>query len=475
MKKGQIISIVISSICLFAIPLSVVSFGFMIPAQYDETYYGELPHMFKHLKEGKEGKIIIVGNSAVAFASRNDLIEQELNKEVVTFGLYGAIGTKAMMDLSKAGIKKNDVVILSPEISDQGLSLYFSSENMWMGIDGHYDMLSYIAKDNRKSMIGNFASFASSKFNYLRKGQKPKVEGVYQQASFNLGDIETGYMTYEREYNMMLNGYDANSLIIFDQNYLKDDFISYMNKYAKYVYKKGASIYYNFVPCNSLAVTSSEEEIDAFYDALSSKIDFPILGNPHDYIFDYEWFYDNNSHLNSAGTNLYNRQLVEDLKVVLNDSTPTNIDIPEKPDIPVPEYEDGDNSDLDCFNYEINGDGYQITSLTEKGKEKTTLIIPSTYNEKPIISFSADVFKGNKKINQVIVPVNIRTLGDYSFEGCSNLTKIIIQHDNPNKINVGTALLFGADNCNVYVKESCYDIFTTHYNWGYYRDRLRKY
>ena len=99
MKKGQVISIVISSICLLAIPLSVVSFGFMIPAQYDETYYGELPYMFKRLKEGKEGKIIIVGNSAVAFASRNDLIEQELNKEVVTFGLYGAIGTKAMMDL----------------------------------------------------------------------------------------------------------------------------------------------------------------------------------------------------------------------------------------------------------------------------------------------------------------------------------------------------------------------------------------
>lgn len=475
MKKGQVISIVISSICLLAIPLSVVSFGFMIPAQYDETYYGELPYMFKRLKEGKEGKIIIVGNSAVAFASRNDLIEQELNKEVVTFGLYGAIGTKAMMDLSKAGIKKNDIVILSPEISDQGLSLYFSSENMWMGIDGHYDMLSYIAKDNRKSMIGNFASFASSKFNYLRKGQKPKVEGVYQQASFNLDNIETGYMTYEREYNMMLNGYDANSLITFDQDYLKDDFISYMNKYAKYVYKKGASIYYNFVPCNSLAVTSSEEEIDAFYDALSSKIDFPILGNPHNYIFDYEWFYDNNSHLNSAGTNLYNFQLVEDLKIVFADSSETTIVIPDKPEIPVPSYEEGDNSDLDCFNYEINGDGYQITSLTEKGKEKTTLIIPSTYNEKPIISFSADVFKGNKKINQVIVPVNIRTLGDYSFEGCSNLTKIIIQHDNPNKINVGTALLFGADNCNVYVKETCYDIFTTHYNWGYYRDRLRKY
>ena len=475
MKRRLIVSFIISLVCLLAIPLTIASFGFICPAQFDETYYGELPYMFKRLKNGKEGKIVIVGNSAIAFASRSDLIEKELNKEVVSFALYGAIGTKAMMDLSKVGIKKNDIVILSPETSDQGLSLYFSSENMWMSIDGHYDMLSYVAEDNRKNMIGNFAHFASSKYGYFLKGQKPKVDGVYQQSSFNLDNKEVGYMTYEREYNMMLNGFDSNAPIIFDKEYLKDDFISYMNDYAKYVAKKGATLYYNFVPYNSLAVSSSNEEIDAFYDELVSKIDFPVLGNPHDYIFDYEWFYDNNSHLNSAGTHLYNRQLVEDLKVVLNDSTPTNIDIPEKPDIPVPEYEDGDNSDLDCFNYENIADGYQITSLTEKGKEKSTLIIPSTYNGLPIIAFNANTFKDNKKIVQVIVPTNTRTLSDYAFEGCYNLKKIIIQHDNPNKINVGTTLLFGADNCNIYVKESCYDIFTTHYNWGYYRDRLRKY
>ena len=182
MKKGQIISIVVSSVCLIAIPLSVVSTGFIIPSQYDETYFGELPYMFERLKNGKEGKIIIVGNSAVAFASRNDLIEKELNKEVVTFGLYGAIGTKAMMDLSKVGIKKNDIVILSPEVTDQGLSLYFSSENMWMAVDGHYDMLSYIAKENHKSMVGKFASFTSNKLDYLSKGQKPKVAPTIAQA-----------------------------------------------------------------------------------------------------------------------------------------------------------------------------------------------------------------------------------------------------------------------------------------------------
>lgn len=475
MKKGQIVSIVISTLCLIAIPLSVVSVGFALSAQFDETYYGELPHMFNRLKKAKEGKVILVGNSALAFASNNDLIKQEIDKEVITFGLYGAIGTKAMMDLSKVGIKKGDIVVLSPEISEQGLSLYFSSENMWMAVDGNYDMLSYIAKDNRKVMTGNFAPFVASKLNYIKQGHKPTVDGVYQQSSFNKDGEEVGYMTYDRAYNIMLNGYDSNSLITFDTSYLNDDFVSYMNKYAEYVYKKGASIYYNFVPFNNLAITSSNEEIDNFYQVLNEKINFPILGNPYSYIFDYEWFYDNNSHLNTSGTYLYNYQLVEDLKVILKDSSITNIVIPDKPEIPLPDYKDGDNSDLDCFNYEIEADGYKIISLNEKGLKKASIIIPSIYNDKPIISFDVSTFQSNKTISEIVVPQNIRTIPDYAFKGCSNLTKLILQHESPSLLNVGTQLLDEADNCYVYVKSELFDLYATHYNWGYYRDKLKKY
>lgn len=475
MKKGQVISIVISSVCLLAVPLSVASFGLFIEPQFNETYYGELPYLFKRLKAGKAGKIVFVGNSAIAFGNRKDLLEKELNKEVVSFGLYGAIGTKAMMDLSKTGIKKGDIVVLSPEMTNQGLSLYFSSENMWMAIDGHYDILSYLAKDNRESMIGNFASFASKKFDYMIKGKKPVIDGVYQQSSFNLDGQEVGYMTYQRDYNFMVNGYDANVMVKHNVDYLKDDFIKYVNDYCKFAYKKGASVYFNFVPTNRLAVTSTKEEIDAYYNALSEKLVCPILGNPHNYIFDYEWFYDNNVHLNTAGTYIYNYQLVEDLKVILKDSSPTNILIPEKPDIPLPEYHDGDNSDLDCFNYEPDADGYKITSLNEKGLSKNTIIVPSMYNDKPVIYFEASTFQNNKNISEIVVPSNIRTLADYSFKGCSSLTKLIVQHDSPSLLNVGTLLLDGADNCYVYVKEQNYDLFATHYNWGYYRDRLKKY
>ena len=476
MKKQHIISLIVTLLCLIAIPISILAVGFGLPAQYSETYYGELSYMFNRLKNGKEGKIVFVGNSALAFGVRSDLVSQEINREVVNFGLYGAIGTKAMMDLSKVGIKKNDIVILAPEISPQGLSLYFSAENIWYSVDGHYEMLNYIGKDNKEKMVGNYVAFASKKFINATKKQTINVEGVYTQSSFNNENgEEVGYMTYERPYNMMLNGFDSNSMITFNKDYLSDDFIDYVNDYASFINKKGASIFFGFVPMNQLAITSSKEDIDSFYTELQKKLNFPILGNPHQYCFDFDWFYDNNCHLNSSGVYIYNHQLVEDLKVVFANSSATNIDIPEKPVIPIPDFEEGDNSDIDCFNYEEDSDGYSVISLTEIGKNKTSLIIPSTYNDKPIISFKADVFKNNTTISEVLVPTNIRGLFDYSFDGCTNLMRIVLQNTDPNKINVGMALLDGAPNCNIYVKEAVYNNFVNHYNWGYYRNKLNKY
>lgn len=475
MKKKLILTSIITAICLLAIPLSIISFGFLCPPQFDETYYGELPYMFNRLKKADENKIIVVGNSAVAFGLRPDLIEKETNHETIGFGLYGAIGTKAMMDLSKVGIKKGDIVLLAPEISEQGLSLYYSCENMWRSIDGHYEMLNYVEKSNRQAMVGNFANFAASKFSYLTTNKKPAVEGVYTQYSFNKDDEEIGYMTYERSYNTMLNGYDQNSMITFDVNYLSDDFIKYINDYADYVYRREAEIYFSFVPMNSLSLNSSSSDIDAFYTALKEKINFPILGNPHNYLFDYEWFYDNNCHMNSSGMFVYNYQLVEDLKIIFEDTSKTDIVIPDKPVTPTPDYEDGDNSDIDCFTYQSYENGYRITGLTDLGASKEKLIIPSLYNDLPVILFDENVFKNNTAISEIVVPKNIRGFMDHSFVGCKNLTKIIIQHDNPNRINVGMALLDGADNCSVYIKESAYDNFANHYNWGYYRNKLKKY
>ena len=475
-KKTFIISLITSITLLLSVPLTVLGVGFLTPPQYDETYYGELPYLFNRLKKAKREKIIFVGNSALAFGVRRDILEKELLTDVNLFGLYGAIGTKAMMDLSKVNISKGDIVVLAPELNEQGCSLYFSAENLWMSIDGHYEMLNYVAKENKEKMVGTFAKFAADKLKYAIEGEKPSVEGVYMQSSFNdYGGKEIGYMTYFRDYNHLMNGYDSNNMIDFNTDLFDDEFVNYINQYNKYVISKKAKLYFGFVPMNRMAVNVEEEQINDFYNFIEEKLDCPVLGNPNSYIFDYEWFYDNNMHLNSDGTYIYNKTLTDDLKIAMENTSHTEIFIPNKPTVPVEPFEEGDNNDVGLFKYEEYSTGVRICGITEEGAQRKKITLPSTYNDMQVMTFTKDVFKDNKNISEIVIPANIRGLEDGAFDGCKNLTRIILCQDNPNRIKVGMGLLDGAENCSIYVKENSYNAYITHYDWAYYRDVIIKY
>lgn len=474
--KKKIVTIVIFLVFLLTIPLALVLVGFCTPAQFDETYYGELGHMYDRLQRTEGKKIVLIGNSGLAFGVRTDLMQAEFpDYAVVEFALYGAIGTKAMLDLSKVNISEGDIVIVAPERLGQSQSLYFSAENLWMAADGNFSMLRSIAGENQASMAGNFLHYVAQKYKYFRSGSKPAVSGVYMQAAFNdKAGEEVGYMTYEREYNVMPGGYDENNPVDFTGG-LSEEFADYLNAYNRYVRSKGATLYYGFTSVNVLGLTDGTDEgvLETHLNTLKTQLDFRIIGSPGDYVMDYEWFYDTNFHVNSAGMYAYTHQLVEDLKAELGISTENSIVIPEKPQVKPQESVEGDNSDVDCFTYEDYLDGVRVTGLTEEGRGKNSFIIPATYDGKPVISFAASVFAGNTKVTEITVPANVRTLYDNSFQGCTRLTRLVLVQENPNAIGVGTQLLSGADNCNVYVKREVYDLFSTHYNWGAYEKEKR--
>lgn len=380
MKKA-VIAVTLTVLLSLILPVTLSVAGFCTPAVYDATYYGELRYMVGRLKSAEGKKIVLVGNSALAFGVRTDFLESEFPAyQAVNFGLYGAIGTKTMLDLSKVNIGEGDIVIVVPEQLGQSLSLYFSAENVWMAADGAFGILGQIAKENRAAMAGGYGRFVSDKFSYLSRGTKPTAEGVYAQSSFNDEEgSECGFMTYDRPFNIMPNGYDANNLIRFEPCLAEREFIDYLNDYVAYADGRGATVCYGFAPVNGLALSdgTTEEQIDGWYDFLSKELDCPVLGDPNNYILDYEWFYDNNVHLNSAGMSVYTRRLTEDIKAFLGDSTPTSIALPEKPEVPVAPSADGENGDADCFVYEDGEGGVIVAALTEKGKGKSELTLPA--------------------------------------------------------------------------------------------------
>jgi len=456
--------------CLFALitPLFLVISGFALPPQYDNTFLGELKYKYAHLEHTDGPKIIIIGGSSVAFGIDSSLMEEKLpGYSVVNFGLYGGLGTKAMLELSIDSIKKGDIIIISPEQESQTLSNYFNGEAMWQALDGSFYLLKNLDKKELGEMVGEFPYFAADKFSYYIKGDEPDPTGIYNRSSFNkYGDISTEDCTY----NIMEDGYDVNTPIYLNKKVINTEFIDYLNQYASEAESRGATVWYHFCPMNKLAV-QNPENADGYYDYLQKKLDFYIIGNPNQSIMDMEWFYDTNFHLNSSGKIVNTNQLIRDIKAMLEDSSATGITLPQKPEILMSLEITGDNSDEDCFTYEINNGEMQLTGLTEKGKQRETLIVPVSHEKMTVTKISEEIFAGDENVKTIVLQENITSIEDSAFKDCKNLTSIKLLNLNPGECSVGQKLLEGT-NASIVVDEKAVTDYKLNYFWSVYSNRI---
>ena len=473
--KKTIFKIIYILCALLIIPLSLGGIGFLLPAQFGETYYGALPKMYRRLQETEGRRIVVIGGSAVAFGLQSELMQDALKEYTVCpFGLYGSIGIKAMMDLSRVNICEGDVVLLAPEQGPQSMSLYFNGEHIWKGIDGNFDMLFHLDKNDAGSMMESYPRFLSQKYGYFRENNAPKAQGVYAASSFN----ENLTMIYDRPYNQMLGGFDPVETTSYKTEDFSLEFAEYANEFNRFVQSKGATLLYAFTPVNALGMRAgtTQEQIDEFYDYVESLLDFEILGNPHNYVFESGWFYDSNVHVNSAGSVVYTRRLVSDLKMYFEDYSTTDIPIPPMPVVPTDEESGNDGKDAAFFEYREIDSGYEIVGLTDEGKSKTSIEIPNYYNGKKVLSFTVDVFKNNKALEEVYVGKNVAHILDGAFEGCARLRKIYMHEKAlPADCSVYKDLFLGTTDCKVYVPNEQLSAYMTDYWWSRHVEKIEGY
>ena len=400
--------------------------GFGLPVQFGDTFMGELKSKYERLKETSGKRIVLVGGSGVAFDCDSALMDDFFpSYEIVNFGMYAGLGTKAVMDLSENYIHEGDIVILSPEQSEQTFSDYFNGEYMWQAADGAFGMLRDLKSENFEAMLGIFPRFALEKLNYVMKGQKPQTDSIYQKKSFNTyGDIELDTC---RE-NILPNGYDVNQKVRFTEDVVQPEFMDYMNDWAKRLEKKGAVVWYRYCPVNKLSVEDMDEL--AAYDVfLRQKLDFPVIGNPENSLMEAEWFFDTNFHLNQPGKEVNTVQLIRDMKAMLGDDRAVTVELPEKP-------------------HRTWGDVSAETRIwTAKDSE---------------------TYQGEETI---VIPENVTQIEDYAFSNCAGLKQIVLEQKDPSKCIVGQHLLDGTG-AEILVPQMSVDSYKRNYFWSVYAGRI---
>ena len=416
MKK--IVVILVSLFSVFAIALPVVlpfAITAATPDIYSESFVGVLDDKIERLDSIEGEKVVVIGGSSVAFGIDSALMEEELGKPVVNFGLYAAIGNVAMMELSKKSIGRGDVIILAPEMDPQSLSTYFNADMLLKAIDEEPSLIFRFSGDSIMKLLGGLWSHAIKKLRATGK-EYSSPKGIYSAESFDevYFDIKPGL----RKENVMPLYYDPNTPIKLSPDIVEDAYIDFVNDYVRYCRLRGAEVYFSYSPMlDGAIVDTTDEDVYEFEAFLAEKLDCEIISFAHTYIMEAGYFYDTNYHLNDAGTNYRTLRLLEDITGMALDAGEAP---PPLPAVDV-EFEGYDPNEKYFIYEELLNGAYKIVGLTKEGKALGELTVPLGADGKKVMAIGKGAFAGSSLTKLTVTEdTNLRNL----FDGCMDGSKI---------------------------------------------------
>jgi len=467
MRRFKITVKIIAAILVVILPFAAVpTLALALPAQYGESFTSVLCDKVDRLAEIDEPKIVVVGGSSVAFGLDSEMIERYTGMPVVNFGVYAALGTKLMLDLSRDFISTGDVIVLAPELDAQTLSMYFNAGTTLEATDGRFDILSRVPGEHLFSLLGATWNFAADKISYMQSGTYPSTTGAYDPDNFN----EYGDIVYERVENVMSLYYDPNTTVDLSPEILDPEFKDYLNKYIKYCEKKGATVYFSWCPVNEMSIaegTKSDERIAEFESFMQDNINCTFISDINDYILDAGYFYDTNFHLNDAGVTARSINLTRDLLLEIGIPLAVTEKIPEPPALPEIDLRFfGEDENAKYFEYtSLDSGAYMITGVKDEYKHMTTLTVPLGYDTYKVTHIGARAFDGTALETLILTEdTNVRNIMNGAFKGASNLKALYIYYPDSEAIAPPADFIGVASGFTVYVNENWRNCAM--YYWG---------
>ena len=466
---------------LLLIPGLLLGVGASLPKIYAESYYAELSPMTRRMEEAERKKIVIVGGSNVAFGLDVELLETLLREKgydytVCPYGLYAAVGCSAMLSLSENALGEGDLAVLAIEPTEETFSTYFGATAFLKCTESDAGLLTRLNAAQRRAALGNYVSYLSERYGIVRSGALPKAEGVYSRAAFG----ENCNLDYERPGNLMALGFDAAEPVDLAALRIEEGFVEQVNEYCRTAERRGAQVLLSFSPVNRSALKDeSRETLTAFFKLCNESFLCPAISDPARYVMDSAWFYDSNFHLNTAGATVRTVRLAEDVLAWLGCTGAVDYPLPEAPDsvYVVPE-QTGDAEDFlyEALAYDA---GWTVVGLTEQGKAKTVLELPSVYEDKPVVAFAAGAFDEAKNLEELRLPETIETIPNLAFLDCPWIQRLVLLHEKE-PCGVNDYSFEGADELKVFVPADAWPMYRDGYGcetnpWTPFLDRVYTY
>lgn len=459
--KRRVIKAAAALLLLAILPASLLGTGLSLPACYQDSYYAQLPELYRRLEDSQGNRLILVGGSNVAFGVDVGLLEHMLAQygykyTVCPFGLYAAVGTSAMLELSQGQLREGDIVVLAVEPTGETLSAYFGASAFWKCAEEAPELLAAVSPAHRAALAGNYIGFLQERASISRSGDFPRPDGAYAKSSFE----ENGNMSFYRAGNIMALGWDTGAPVDLAAVSVSPGFAQQVNDYCQNAQERGAEVYLSFSPVNRSALAGNPEEgAAAYFRTCLDAFGCPVISDPNRYILDSGWFYDSNFHLNSAGAVLRTCLLAEDLLAQLGCYEELSFPRPTMPE-PVPQ-EVAEVTDSGWFLFtpiDETGSGYVVSGLTETGLAQASLTVPASFGGRPVAGFDPHALDGAERLEELRLPETIESLPDGAFTGCPGLTRLVLEHTG-RLCRITEHTFEGAPQIKIYVPTSAYSLY----------------
>ena len=429
--------------------------------QYADTYYAVLGTKYDRLRTVEGPKIVVVGGSATAFGIDEALVEEETGMPCVAFGLYAAFGLKCMLDLSLNGIGKGDIVVVSPEFSSQMFSEYVGYDALLQAAESRKGLLWALGRSYFGGMMRSYPEYLVRKKEVTDAGGVEGA-GVYTKEAFD----DQGRMIFVREGNTMDRMVSEDNLPEIRAEIVTEAFLEMVNEYARRVRRKGAEVYFGFVPVNAKSVElAADTDKEGFVSALEAGLSFPLLSDLDQHILDERYFYDSNFHMNDTGM-VYNTILmVNDLKRVTGQQGAVKTHLPQPPEGAV-DAQILSSGDLNGLLYDVTAEGVVITGLSDEAKAAEKIEVPEEIENNLVRRIDAYAF-ANASARTITLPKSVTVLAGHLFENCTQLTRVeLLAEELP---QVGDTLTAGApEGLVIAVPADAYGTYLTDYFWARY-------
>ncbi len=279
----------------------------MLIPQYSKSYFGALQDKVDRLETIQGPKIVLIGNSNVAFGYNSALLSEKMGMPVVNMGFHGGLGNKFHEDMMDYNVQPGDIYVVS-HITYWNTGRIESPIDAWAVAENHPKLWHLIKKVDYKHMFKAFPSYIKKCVTrHITLEDMNEPSGAYARSSFNeYGDIGVDRNHVEKAY----------SEEIWAPITSKAEFDS-LNEWNTYLQSRGASLVIAGFPIMYDHWPVDDEYMDTFQSDMENGFECAVISKWRDYCYPDEFFYDTQYHLTTEGANARTEQLIRDLTAYL--------------------------------------------------------------------------------------------------------------------------------------------------------------